>query len=30
MNYENKTAFERVDTGYKQVTDYHFGIDLEN
>lgn len=30
LNSEINTAFEKVDTGFKQVTDFNFGADLEN
>lgn len=30
LNSEINTAFEKVDTGFKQVTDFNFGTDLEN
>ena len=30
LNSEINTAFEKVDTEFKQITDYNFGTDLEN
>ena len=30
LNSEINTAFEKVDTGFKQITDFNFVINLEN